>query len=628
MNNTNVIIIILCVFMFYYLYTTYTRKNNSNYKSERRTRSESFTESDSESFTESDTESFDGSDTESFSESDSESFSESDTESFTESDTESFGESDLVDYHIEDFDTTNNSPIPTDGLVLWLDAYDTKTVELNGNNLITWNDKSPAHYTAIQWNPHAKQATYDSTGLNGLPTVNFYAGNGTNGFVVDIPKNTFISTYGPVTNSKSFIVFVVSQRVGPPGEREATISRSYGNVSAPFYMYNTTRMFGHSYKYTFVESPFDQRSNTDININVFCIIGGTYTEYLNGKLILTQDVSQFEVSDDANFFAIGSGADNHDGFNGNISEVIAYNSNLTPDQILNVSNYLKDKWILKKPQSSGQDTVTASVPTPATTPAADFGNYASFIPAPTPVLIPAPAPVLAPVVPRSVFVPQLITSSAPAPQIIPVHPPLESIKSCNTNTVIPSFEYSVIGYINDNSNLLPYNMGPVSDLANAIKIAQKYVATTFQITSKNILYIGFYYNKNKVQSSKKPNDSTVYSVKLPAKLLKTPTTHPYKIFSKYAVPLKNIYDIFPKSNLVGKVSTDADARKLANKYSATAFWVDSTGNLYITYNFNALLVSQTNENKSKVVPYNQIYYMGCLFNKKHSMLSNIMAKSV
>ena len=555
MNNTQILIIILCIFILHYFYSMYADSSNSKSK----------TDSDSESNTDTDS---------------SNSYSSSDTDSlFTSSNN-----------YIENFEV-NNPVTSIDGLVLWLDAKDSKTIELNESKVISWEDKSPLELNPIQLNHSAPLPIYNSTGLNNLPTVSFSTTKGNNGFVVPIPPNTFGSTTSP--NTKTFIVFVVSQRVGPPSQYETIIGRTVRNIPAPFDMYNSTRVFGNQNMYTFVKSPYDQNSNTNLNINVFSIIGTTYTEYLNNSIILTQDVSQMMLNDDASLFGIGTRTDNVTGFNGNISEVIVYNSKLTPDQISSINNYLAVKWTSKPSSSPTFTPVAASAPS----------DY--------------------PVVP---FVPVLSPSPSSAPEIVPVHPDIDQVKSC-TRDIVTDFEYSIIGYINDKIKFLPKNMGTVANLNEAITIAKQKAATVFQLTSKNILYIGYYYNSNsnKIKNSKKDNSSELYAIIKP-KLLSTPTVHPYKIFTNYSkipkIP-KNIDDFFLKEKSVGKVSTDEEARKLANKYGATAFWVDDDGDLYITYNFNALLFKQTNDQKSRKDPFNQIYYVSCLFNNKHRSIKDI-----
>jgi len=547
MNNTQILIIILCIFILHYFYSMYTDSSNS--------------------------------------------YSSSNSNSDIDSDSSSTSSNN----YIEDFE--DNPVTSIGGLVLWLDANDSKTLQLNESNVISWEDKSPLELTAIQLNQSASAPIYNSTGLNNLPTVSFSTTKGNNGFVVPIPPNTFGSTTSP--NTKTFIVFVVSQRVGPPSQYETIIGRTVRNIPAPFDMYNSTRVFGNQNMYTFVKSPYDQNSNTNLNINVFSIIDTTYTEYLNNSIILTQDVSQMMLNDDASLFGIGTRTDNVTGFNGNISEVIVYNSKLTRDQISSINNYLAVKWTSKPSSSPTFTPVAASAPS----------DY--------------------PVVP---FVPVLSPSPSSAPEIVPVHPDIDQVKSCNKK-IVTDFKYSSIGYINDKINFLPYYIKEVANLDEAITIAQEKAATVFQLTSTNKLYIGYYYNSNsnKIKKDKKDKKdiSELYAIKVTPeqKPLTTATEHRYKIFTKYSKPPRNINNFFLEKS-VGKVKTDAEARELANKYGATAFWIDSDGKLYITYNFNVLLFKQTNDEKSNKVPFNQIYYVSCLFNKKNKAIKDIEDNSL
>lgn len=63
--------------------------------------------------------------------------------------------------------------VPSDissDLLLWLDAHDTDTIVLNGNNVSQWNDKSGNGRNVIQ-DIAVNQPTFISNGLNNLPTI-------------------------------------------------------------------------------------------------------------------------------------------------------------------------------------------------------------------------------------------------------------------------------------------------------------------------------------------------------------------------------------------------------------------------------------------------------------------------
>jgi hypothetical protein len=233
------------------------------------------------------------------------------------------------------------------GLVLWLDASDSSTIshnycEFTGNQNIEqsyvcrWKDKSKSGYIATKLEKNYRGATYPIYNKTNIPSV---AISRYNGFVVRIPANTF---------SNAFIIFVVSQRVGTGNNDETLITRTVNNIPAPFDMYNTTRLFGNKDKYTSVESPYNVKTNMNLNINTFCIIDSTYTEYLNNNLLMTQDVSNMNLRDDSSLLGIGTRADNKTGYNGNISEILVYNSQLTSIQISTINNYLMQKWNIKK----------------------------------------------------------------------------------------------------------------------------------------------------------------------------------------------------------------------------------------------------------------------------------------
>lgn len=64
-------------------------------------------------------------------------------------------------------------------LALWLDAEDSSTITLNGSNVSQWNDKS-GNARHVAQATAANQPTFQSTGFNGRPTLNF---DGTDDFM-------------------------------------------------------------------------------------------------------------------------------------------------------------------------------------------------------------------------------------------------------------------------------------------------------------------------------------------------------------------------------------------------------------------------------------------------------------
>jgi len=62
------------------------------------------------------------------------------------------------------------SGIPTNGLVLWLDAQ--QDVDVEGTAVVTWHDRSPASNDATQGTASARPSL-QAAGLNGLPAIHF-----------------------------------------------------------------------------------------------------------------------------------------------------------------------------------------------------------------------------------------------------------------------------------------------------------------------------------------------------------------------------------------------------------------------------------------------------------------------
>jgi hypothetical protein len=72
-------------------------------------------------------------------------------------------------------------PNTVSGLQVWLDAQDISTLNLSGNSVISWNDKSTNTRTATI---NGSSATYISNDFNGNPVVSF--NGGTQGMTIPI----------------------------------------------------------------------------------------------------------------------------------------------------------------------------------------------------------------------------------------------------------------------------------------------------------------------------------------------------------------------------------------------------------------------------------------------------------
>jgi hypothetical protein len=221
---------------------------------------------------------------------------------------------------------------------------------------------------------------------------------------------------------------------------------------------------------------------------------------------------------------------------------------------------------------------------------------------------------------------QQLTPSASFMQSQQLTPSASSIKSqqlTSCNNVPIKFTYTNIGY-SANIQLFPFNMGNIKDLNSAILVAQENGATSFQITPNNMLYIGFMFDTSKITSKKSSNSSIIYAVKLPPKKLTTSTSYDYQVFSYYKKVDPIFNKVFSSSTLVGNITpkqkntindkmTAENARKLANSFGASAFFVNAKGGVYVTYNFNPSLFKVTTEPTSNDVAYNQIFFAKCLF---------------
>ena len=220
------------------------------------------------------------------------------------------------------------------GLHLWLDANTVSGTYLNqpSNNSSLWNwiDKSSNAYSGTI----NGTVTFVQEGINQLPSIQLSTGNN---LVYSIPSGTF--AYG-------LTAFVVYQSNGTPSTYETLISRV--NVNArPFDMFNTTRLIGDGSTFNDITSDITINNNT--TPSVFYMnsnsVDQTYSESNNFINVVNQDFTNWDDTN-GNLY-IGSREDGTTNFNGYISEVLIFNSNLTNIQKYQIEAYLAYKWNLQ-----------------------------------------------------------------------------------------------------------------------------------------------------------------------------------------------------------------------------------------------------------------------------------------
>jgi len=222
-------------------------------------------------------------------------------------------------------------PMVSSTLQLWLDAKDSSTLVLSGTSLTQWNDKSGNSRNATKWGTSSTNATYLSTGFNGLPTIYVQPGQG---FSCPMPSGT--------TNN-GMTAFVVYKALDPVATYSPLITRGTGNSAGPIDMYGVTRLVGSSSGYTNWgnASPFNI-GTTLLTLFAFTVNISSYNEYINGTTRYTFTTSLY--GDTTNYIYVGTREDKYNNLNGVISEVLVYNSVLSTTDRQNLEGYLALKW--------------------------------------------------------------------------------------------------------------------------------------------------------------------------------------------------------------------------------------------------------------------------------------------
>jgi hypothetical protein len=231
------------------------------------------------------------------------------------------------------------SPLRFSGIALWLDAADTQTLTLAGQNVSAWADKSGNGYNAT---PFATGPQLQRGILNGNPGLYF---NGT---------NTMAMIAGKIATGTNFSIFSVARYTGSGellGVWKVQVSSYFIFSSA-----NTVKV-GIGTSGAYVEYGINTAVTQNVNQITSAVLTsdtvsstGTLNAGVNGS------VSSYSIpggpntnSCDQNFTVGGlseTGTFQY-GFTGYIHEVVFYRSSLSTSQRQSVEGYLAWKWGLQ-----------------------------------------------------------------------------------------------------------------------------------------------------------------------------------------------------------------------------------------------------------------------------------------
>jgi hypothetical protein len=234
------------------------------------------------------------------------------------------------------------------GLKMWLDANDSSTITLNGSTVSQWNDKSGTG-NHVSNGTAGSQPTYQATGFNSLPTVSF---DGSNDFlgkssVVDVPStgDLFFGAIFEMDTTNGIWNWIVGHRSAANSSLNGAIAIQRGGGDNQIGCHNT------------------DVADTRIKVDVTSLLvdriatlgraggssgnGGSVTVTAtgpSGASYLTSGTQSW-TSSSGSFLQIGGRQQSGTNFfDGQISEVIVCNRNLTTAERQSFEGYLAWKW--------------------------------------------------------------------------------------------------------------------------------------------------------------------------------------------------------------------------------------------------------------------------------------------
>ena len=222
--------------------------------------------------------------------------------------------------------TVSGGVIPTSGLTMWLKAD--AGVKASGGYVYEWDDQSPIGTNKAVQSTGAYQPSYVSNYVNGYPALLF---NGTSDYMTP-PLNFGI-------NQSGYSIFVVGK---------ATYIGNYPMFFGQNYSTNTMLFYRNlgTMKYFYVNASSNGSTNeinSDLNWHILSLYRTNPTNYAyyDNTLVTMSDVVGTGAFKQL-FIGAGGGGGNL--LTGYVSEIIAYNYELSSGDRTTVINYLKAKY--------------------------------------------------------------------------------------------------------------------------------------------------------------------------------------------------------------------------------------------------------------------------------------------
>lgn len=221
------------------------------------------------------------------------------------------------------------SPDDISGLQLWLDSSDSSTITLSGSNVSQWNDKSSNGWSVSQ-GTSLQQPALISSGLNSKDVIRF---DGSNDSLIN-------ASITPVSGSTNRTIFAVSNYTGTGVLYNAYFgtTQSNGRVlgvsnEIAVRIYGGNRVWTTGVDSTHCTTTIMLDGTTPSNLSA----------WKDGSPLSVSSTANQTINTTAGVY-IGKSVTNTSYWNGDIAEVLVYDSALSTSDRESVESYLSTKW--------------------------------------------------------------------------------------------------------------------------------------------------------------------------------------------------------------------------------------------------------------------------------------------
>jgi len=230
-----------------------------------------------------------------------------------------------------------------DGLVLWLettmpDSFNNYEAA-DGVQVSTWYDISNSKTTAVNavQSTTARQPTYTSNIINGLPALNFVSSSSSNMSVAN----------GFDNNADTVTIFLVWQPTLDPSTEMDLLEKWTGSGSYPYTLRSTSTYSFQSYDGSLtpaVTSSTSREYGVANLVAVRKIKQGSMQMWVNGTSEGGAVTDTTDISANSSALFIGSRNNSSNFMDGYIGEIIIFERALNDQEIGDVETYLGAKW--------------------------------------------------------------------------------------------------------------------------------------------------------------------------------------------------------------------------------------------------------------------------------------------